>query len=151
MKCFECGCAITATTKVKRYERTNRSASYTYYHCTKRRGKCSQQPLTEFELEDMTKEYLSAISIDRDVWDLGISLLKEKNKHELEATIDIKTKLELELHSLDKKLSRLLDLRLNEEIGTEEYASRNRKKVLLDRQLSLKEKMEDKQQSTKGW
>lgn len=149
MKCLECGCAITATTKSKYYKRTNRNASYTYYHCTKRRGKCFQQSVKEDELERMLRKYISNISIDREVWELGIKLLREKNKHELEQTLDIKTKLELELSSIDTKLSKLLDLRLKEEVTSEEYAQK--KKILIDRQLSLKEKVEDRQQSTKSW
>ncbi len=149
MRCAGCGCAITATTKVKQYKRTNREASYTYYHCTKRRGKCSQPPITEYELEEMLNENLSKVYIDREIWELGIKLLKEKNRHELEATLDVRTKLELEFSAIEKKLSRLIDLRVSEEISQAEYAER--KKIFIERKLRLKSQVEDREQSTNSW
>ncbi len=149
MKCSNCGCAITAETKQKHYKRTNRDASYTYYRCTRRRGLCDEPAVTEEELEEMIKNNVYRISIDKAVWELGIKLLKAKNKHELESTLDIRTRLELELSSIDKRLSRLLDMRLSEEITQEEYASR--KKIFIERKLRLKEKVEDREQSANSW
>jgi len=35
-RCEECGCAMTATQKIKHYKKTGRIAIYTYYHCSKK-------------------------------------------------------------------------------------------------------------------
>jgi site-specific DNA recombinase len=149
LKCPECGCAITAETKVKNYKRTNRTASYTYYRCTKRRGKCSQPAVTEQELEKMLREYIGKISIDREVWELGIKLLKAKNAKEIELNIGRKEQLELESSRIERASSQLLTMRLNEEITADEYAAN--KKTLMDRKIGVKEKLEDREQNANNW
>lgn len=149
LNCPECGCAITAETKVKNYKRTNRTASYTYYRCTKRRGKCSQSAITEQELEEMLREYIYKISIDKEVWDLGIKLLKAKHASEFEMHHKAKFQFEVELDKIDKSLEKLLEFRLNEEITAEEYSSQ--KKIFIDKKLELKERIEDRDHSTSNW
>ncbi len=149
IKCANCGCAITAETKVKHYERTKRDASYTYYRCTRRKGPCDQPAITEQELEEMIYKNISQISIDKEVWDLGIKLLKAKNASEFEQHHKMKFQFEIELSKVDKSLEKLLELRLSEEITAEEYAGQ--KKVLIDKKLDLKEKIEDRDQSSSNW
>ncbi len=149
IKCSNCGCAITATTKVKHYKRTSRSASYTYYHCTRRRGKCDQSPVTEEELEKMLYANISRISIDKEVWDLGIKLLKAKNSAEFDIHHKLKFQFEIKLSKIDKSLEKLLSLRLSEEITADEYAVQ--KKILIDKKLELKEKIEDRDQTSSNW
>lgn len=46
-------------------------------------------------------------------------------------------------------LEKLLELRLSEEITAEEYA--NQKKVLIDKKIELKEKVEDRDHSSSNW
>ena len=41
MKCGECGLSITAESKTK-VQKNGNVHHYTYYHCTKKRGPCSQ-------------------------------------------------------------------------------------------------------------
>lgn len=149
IKCPECGCAITATTKRKLVKKTGQIKNYTFYHCTKRKSKCAQSPVTKKEMESMIKENISKIIIEREVWELGVKLLRAKSQHQLEANLDIKTKLELELTSIEKKLGKLLDMRLNEQITSQEYA--DMKKLLIDRKIKLKEKSEDREQSASNW
>lgn len=149
IKCPECGCAITAETKVKHYKRTDRNASYTYYRCTRRRGFCSQPAITEEELEAMLRKYTSKISIDKEVWDLGIKLLKAKNASEFETHQKVKFQLETELNKVDKSLEKLLTLRLNEEITGEEYLEQ--KKIFMERKVELQQKVADRDKTTGSW
>jgi site-specific DNA recombinase len=149
IKCSNCDCAITAETKKKHYKRTKRDASYTYYRCTRRKGHCEEPAVTEEELEQMIRENVLKVSIDREVWELGIKLLKAKNAKELELNIGRKEQLELELSRIERASSQLLTLRLNEEVTAEEYAQN--KKILIDRKIKVKEKLEDRERSANNW
>lgn len=64
MKCGNCGCSITAESKVKRCKNGN-SHYYTYYHCTKKKvdAKCDQKCVEVRSLEIMFKEKLEDLKI----------------------------------------------------------------------------------------
>ena len=49
LKCAECGCSITAEIKTK-HQKNGNVHTYAYYHCTKKRGACSQPCVREEEL-----------------------------------------------------------------------------------------------------
>lgn len=149
IKCGECGCSITAETKTKYYKSTGRKGIYTYYRCTKRRGYCSQKPITEIEMEKMLKDNISKIEIDKEVWNLGVKLLKAKYSDEVNLTILNRKVIEQESVKIDKDLERLLHLRMDEEISSEEYTTS--KKVLLDKKLINNEKLSDREQSSSDW
>ncbi len=149
IKCAECGCSITATTKIKHYRKTKRDASYTYYHCTRKRGMCSQKPIQENELDRVLTNYISQIAVDKEVWELGIELLKAKHFDEFNKAIQIKKNFEKEQEQVDRNLERMLKLRLDEEITSEEYALQ--KKILIDKKLELKERTDDREQTTSSW
>lgn len=149
IKCAGCGCAITAETKRKYYKRTDRIASYTYYRCTRRRGRCDEPGVTEPELEALLLENISKIVIDREVWALGIKLLRARNEKEFELHYKITEQLEKEIAVIDESLEKLLTMRLNEEITKDEYAKQ--KKNFIDKQLQLKEKLADREHSTSNW
>jgi hypothetical protein len=97
----------------------------------------------------MLREMVSNISIDREVWSLGVELLRAKRVAELDQSLAVKSELERQLTVIDKKMSKLLDMRMNEEITHEEYAVF--KKDLLDKQTGLKEKLIDREHSTANW
>ena len=149
IKCAGCGCAITAETKVKHFERTNRDASYTYYRCTRRKGRCIQPGVTEAQLEGMLKKNISNITIDREVWQLGVELLKAKHSNEVEVDMRVRRELEKEKDKVDLELNKLLHMRLDEEITAEEYAGA--KKRLVDRQVDLKVKTGDRENTSANW
>ncbi len=149
IKCGGCGCFITAETKTKHYKRTARDAAYTYYRCTRRRGRCSQPGVTESELEAMIADYVNKITIDREVWELGVELLKAKNSDEFDRQAEVRANAELELAKLDRTLQTLLELRLSEEVTADEYAAQ--KKKYIDQRIILKERLEDREQSTSRW
>lgn len=148
IKCGECGCSITAYTKVKKYS-TGKVGVYTYYCCTKRRGYCSQKSVHESELEGMIRNNIYKIEIDREVWDLGINLLKAKHKSEIDRSIQSRKIFEKDVVKVDRELEKLLNLRLNEEIDSEEFLSH--KKRLLDKKVFIKEKIDDREDTTKNW
>ena len=64
MKCGNCGCSVTAESKIKRCKNGN-SHYYTYYHCTKKKVdiKCDQKSVEVRKLETMFKEKLMNLQI----------------------------------------------------------------------------------------
>ncbi|TSC88646.1 MAG: recombinase [Microgenomates group bacterium Gr01-1014_5] len=148
IKC-PCGCYITAETKEKHYARTNRDASYTYYRCTRRRGVCKEPGVTEQELEGMLFNNLSRITIDKEVWELGVELLKAKHGQEIEESISTRKRLEEQKTKVDKRLGVLLNMRLDERITEEEYA--DNKKKLIEEKMELEEKTNDREGTLDSW
>lgn len=53
---------------------------YTYYHCSKKRGPCSQKSLRLEDLEEQFKEELTKITIDQEYLDLALEYLQDKQK-----------------------------------------------------------------------
>ena len=149
IKCDECGCVITAETKRKYYKRTDRHASYTYYHCTKRKRSCSQGSVTEAKLEEMLANMVMNISIDREVWDLGVKLLRKKYEAESKQQDKIRQAWQKRYNQVSDKMGKLLDLRLSGEISKEEYSEA--KKGLLDSRAQLKEKLDDEHSGSLQW
>lgn len=149
VKCPTCGCAVTTSVKVKYYKRTQRKVTYTYLNCTGRKGCCSQQPIT---LEDFKKQLikeLSAISIDKEVWSLGIELLREKHKFESDRNLNQMSVFQKEYKSLQEKLNRLIDMRASEELTREEFIAQ--KEFLLVEQARIKSMTEDIEHSSHNW
>lgn len=148
IKCGECGCSITASTKIKHYS-TGNTGIYTYYHCTKRRGSCSQKPISENEMESMLKQNVYQLEIDKEVWDLGVSLLKAKHSEQFAHVVDSQKLIQKEEEKINKDLEKLLNMRLDEEITAEEFL--NSKKTLIDKKLQIKEKINDREQTSNNW
>ncbi|MFH2062274.1 MAG: recombinase family protein [Candidatus Beckwithbacteria bacterium] len=149
VKCGECGCSITAETKHKYFKGTDRDAYYTYYHCTRKRGDCSQEAVTGDDLEEMFGDMVEGISIDKEVWELGVKLLRKKYEVELDQQEKIRLGFEREYKIVDKKLGKLLDMRMNDEILAEEYSTMKLK--ILDEKQSLKEKLDDGYDYSMKW
>ena len=78
MKCGNCGCSITAESKIKRCKNGN-SHYYTYYHCTKKKVdiKCDEKCVEVRRLEIMFKEKLEDLKISDAFKDWAIKYLHE--------------------------------------------------------------------------
>lgn len=114
IKCEECGCLHTASTKFKKIKCTGEIKSFTYYYCTRRtkRIDCSQKRvLTIEELEQQIDEELQKCTIAPKFFEWAMERLSEAN--ELEVTERVKiyenqqssySKLQAELDNLAKML-----------------------------------------------
>ena len=149
IKCPSCGCAVTTTVKVKHYKRTGRTATYTYLHCTRRKGECTQPPIPLDTFERQLSDNISQIGIDEEVWALGIKLLKEKHGHEVEKNSNQRVHLQVKYNSYQDKLNRLIDMRADEEITRDEFITQ--KESLLKEQARIKELLEDSEGSAHNW
>jgi site-specific DNA recombinase len=149
IKCAECGCSITAETKQKHYKGTDRDAEYIYYRCTKRRGNCSQPGVTSEDLNKQIIERVKKIKIDKEVWELGIELLKEKHKKESDDRLKQVQANQRQCNEIQEKLNCLLELRIAGEIQPDEYA--NKKAEYQQLQNQLQERLRDSEGNSKTW
>ena len=147
--CPDCNCAVTTTIKDKFYKRTGRNASYTFHHCTHRKGNCIQQPITGKNLHEQLIGDISQIVIDKEVWGLGIKLLKEKHSQESKKNMEQLTHLQSKYNSFQDKINRLISMRANEELTKEEFLSQ--KEMLLTEQARIKSLMADNENSSQSW
>lgn len=119
--CGVCGCAVTVTNKTKHYKGTDRTVTYSYAHCTHRRGNCTQPPIPIKTLEQMVLDAVSQITLDEEAWGIGVKLLKEKHKHETGLNLNQLKHHEGEYHTLQEKLNNLVDMRADAELTREEF------------------------------
>ena len=149
IKCKVCGCAITQTVKNKFYKQTERSATYSYQHCTHKRGKCDQSPITTNKLEELILEQIEKITIDEEVWKLGIKLLKAKHNYEAKENISRMSTFQQRYRELTEKLNHLIDMRADEELTPEEFQPQ--KERILKDQADVKSLMSDNEVSSHNW
>lgn len=149
IKCPSCSAAVTTTTKVKYYRRTDRWVSYSYLHCTKRKGPCNQPPIP---LDDFEKELFAKVSkifISEKEWVLGLKVVKERNKEHVTRNMGQLNHLQLKYKGLQDKLNKLVDMRANGELTKEEFISQ--KQFLLQEQARIKSLLADNETSSRNW
>ncbi len=150
IKCGECGAAITTSVKKKLYKRTKRMVEYRYNHCTHNKtNTCNQKPLTAEQLEVQLFTSISKIQIDRKMWKLGISLLKEKHQNQTTQNSGILKEYRTQLTNLESRLSGLINLRADNEISKEQFFER--KGSVLNDQAKVRSLIKDFEQSARNW
>ena len=123
VRCGECGAMITAENKVKRQKNGN-VHFYTFYRCTKRKRPCSQKCLRKEELEAQILDILGRIEIPPEFYSWAIEQLKSEAKKETTSRKSILTAQRRDYDECVKRIDRLLEMRMNEEITPEEFAEK---------------------------
>ena len=129
LRCGECGMGITAEEKFK-YQKNGNVHRYVYYRCTKKKGSCSQSYIREEPLVEQLNTVLSDYAMPS-VWQAEF----EKLIAEDERTASIKNaalvqELRERVHSISRKLDRLTDLYIAQDIERGDYLTRRRSLVL---------------------
>ncbi|MDP2943616.1 MAG: recombinase zinc beta ribbon domain-containing protein, partial [Candidatus Omnitrophota bacterium] len=149
MRCGECGAFITADEK-RRALKNGGTTHHLYYRCTRRiKRDCSEPPVRVDDLENQIRDILSKITIPPQFRDWAIKQLKEDQSKEI---VDRDEITKAHRHNLDacaKKLDALFNMRLNEEIGPEEYAKK--KDDLLREKQKYEELIGDTQARIETW
>lgn len=102
--------------------------NYVYYHCTKRKKVgCSQGSVKVDDLENQLTEKLSNIQINQDYLNWALDHLKATNQLEASKNETIIKSQQEAFNTVSKKLEALLEMRLNNEIGTEEFLQQKSK------------------------
>ena len=149
IKCGECGASITAETHTKYYKGTNRTVTYNYYRCTKKLKPCSQQSITEPELENQIRKAIDDVVLPQrwaKDWYKWLDRDEILEKQSIEKNIK---KLNLELENLDKRLNLLLDSYLDQVIDAETY--KNKKNEFFEEKLKISEEIEKIEDNGSYW
>ena len=149
IKCRECGGAITAEQQIKHFPKTRGEVRYVYYHCTKKRGKCSQPYLPENKLISQLKTLITDIA-------LPISWAKdwrrwanEEHQKELQ-NYGLKTKeTKSKIKTISQKLDRLLDLYLEQNLDEKVYKVKQNQ--LFDQKLKLETQLKKTKDNGSSW
>ena len=134
LACGECGCSITAEEKIKVQQNGN-THRYVYYHCTKKRGKCSGKFVREEALDAELSALLSRFHLPHS-WAEEMNKMADKDAHDASAHAEASIRaLRAEIAVCDGKIARLTDLFVEQDIERGEYLSRKRSLADAKRQL----------------
>ena len=149
IRCGECGALITAEEKMKKLA-SGGVATYTYYHCTKKKDpNCSQKSIEEKELEKQINVELAKLNIPDDFTKWAVSRLKEQNGQEVSARELMMDSQRREYDACVRKIDNLIDMRANLEIDEHEF--RGRKETLLAEKARLKALLGDTDKRIDTW
>lgn len=122
IRCGECGCTITA----------EEQKGHNYYHCTKRRGECSQQGyVREEKLALMISEAIKRVHLDDRMYNPMLQELEREKELLRAGKIHDERVREVRLQEIDKQMSRLLDLYVEGAVSADEY--KEKKASLINR------------------
>jgi len=128
MKCGDCGCAITATAKVKRLQCSGEFKTYVFYHCTKRKKTdkpCDQHEfVTAPQLEQLISAELEKCAISKKVRDWAIKIIDAEKENEGIVKEKILQSQQQGLECTKRELSNLTSLRLRDLIDDDEFTTR---------------------------
>lgn len=149
MECGECGCMITAEIKQKFVKSEQLTRDYIYYHCTKKRP-CRQRGVaSEPEIIRQVDEYLAGMTIMPEFRDWALESLREHHEQEVSERATIQRSQSNALLSAQKRLDKLMDMRLGELISDEEYVAQ-KERLATDVQ-QLKEQLRDTETRGEKW
>jgi site-specific DNA recombinase len=134
IRCGCCGCAVTASRKLKRIKATGEYRTYTFYHCTKRKGSAAcgdKHYTTEQEMAAMIGNELQKLALVPLWKQWAFETVKDDYEDELakqtkllKATQEYESKLKAELDTL-------LDLRISSVLTDETYAQKKAEREAL--------------------
>lgn len=124
IKCEECGCLHTASTKFKQIKCTGEIKSFTYYYCTRRtkRVECSQKKvLTIGELEQQIDEELQKCTIAPKFFQWAMDRLSEANETEVNDRVKIYESQQSSYSKLQGELDNLAKMLYKELISEDDF------------------------------
>ena len=148
LSCGECNMAITAEERVKRQKNGN-VHRYVYYHCTKKRGHCSQTYVREEVLDTDLSEMLSRYVLPP-LWVEDLERrMKDDEQDSEKITATAVHGLRLEIEDVNQKLARLTDVYIAQDIERSEYL--NRRTALMSERKSVEERIAKLQRGGTPW
>jgi len=149
IRCGNCGCAVTTTIKKKYVKKKKEWKEFIYHHCTHKRNNCKEKPLTDAELKAILFPQVERILIDKETWQLGIALVREKYTKEIKKNKNQHFFYSLEQQRIRDKLQKIIDMRANGELTKDEFLEQKNK--VLDQLAQFENKTKDTNQSLKTW
>ena len=144
LRCGECGRNVTGETHIKKS-----GLVFTYYRCTKKRTVCSQPFIRDGELASQLSNTLKTFIMPKE-WAEELLSMAEKDSQEANQTTTILVQdLGLKKTDIDRRLQKLKDMYLDQDIEQEEY--RTDKNNLVSQKKSLEEQMTKIEQGSNFW
>lgn len=149
IKCGECGAMITAEEKHKTQKNGNYH-HYIYYRCTKKKNRpCPLKAIKQGPLEEQITEFIKTLKVSDKFRGYVLNSLKADHNKEAEVqNQSIKSHQKAQIEN-KKKLDRLLELRLAEEIDQEAYKAK--KEQLQNEQTEIEKQLNKDSQRSKNW
>jgi hypothetical protein len=148
IRCGECGCMVTAENKVKRNKQGGEHY-YTYYHCTKRKGPCSQRCIEIKDLEKQIAKTLAGIEVPPEFHGWAMTWLRAENGRESSDRNNILNNLQKNYEICVRKLDTLIDMRAAGEITEEEF--NKKKSTVTQEKARLQELLNDTDNRVDSW
>ncbi|MDP6737070.1 MAG: recombinase family protein, partial [Nitrospinaceae bacterium] len=150
LRCGFCGMGITAEVKEK-HQKNGNVHRYTYYRCTRKNKavKCTEAPMRSELLDSQLSALLGEYVMPRE-WISPFSALLEKeavnaSKTAAGAVQDLRDK----ISDISRKLERLTDLYVAEDIEREDYLSRRR--ALMGERRTIEEQIVRLERAPAAW
>jgi hypothetical protein len=147
-KCGECGCMITGEDKIKRQKNGN-VHSYTYYHCTKKKGLCSQPCIREEILDAELSQIITDYAMPRPWANEMYRLADEDEKDTSKTTAVFVSDLREKASELSRKLDRLTDLFVDQDLDRQTYLAKKRE--VMSEKRSAEEQIGKLQKGSAVW
>jgi predicted Zn finger-like uncharacterized protein len=141
IKCGHCGHVITGETKVKKSP-DGTTREYTYYRCTHYRSE--GHPVIHWKESEIDQQFLSLFDQiridDPEIRQWFVDVIKARANAGQDQNHEHRKELQRQHEQVAAKLSALLELRVDGEIGQEEYAAKHRE--LHERQAAIRLQLE---------
>jgi site-specific DNA recombinase len=137
IRCANCGCMVTAEDS-KGHMKVR---SYTYYHCTNKRGSCNMKGIREETLEKDINERLSNFEIDEYVVSKARKALANWQKLNAESTENVYEQSHQALEDARRRYNKLINMGLDELIPQPVF--KEKEKSLSDEITRLEEAVAD--------
>ena len=149
IKCQECDSQITAETHAKFYPRTNNRVAYTYYRCSKKKGKCNQRYIPKQELETQIRQIIQKVSLTPTAYKKFLLWLeKDRQEAKLKSQVEINGTTE-NLKAIETKLDRLLNAYLDQLIDPQSY--QDKKNELIEAKVDFQEQLKEINSKGNTW
>ncbi|MHB8636074.1 MAG: recombinase family protein [Fimbriimonadaceae bacterium] len=145
-RCGGCGCLVTAERKIKRYPTTGRTVTYVYYRCTRSRP-CADPCVTEAYVDGVIQACLDKVQLRLSVAAWAETVLLGDGGRTADWAPALALTYQRNLDQVQSKLDRLLELRMNDELSSEEFRLQ-KERYLADRRQNQHalERLDDRAQ-----
>ncbi len=148
--CPTCGGSVIPYPKNKKLSNGS-FGTYYYLRCTKNKArvKCTESQITFKEFEKQVKEILDAITISEQFYSWATRWIKKTNDLEKDSQENVIRQLEQELYKTKDVAYNLVDLRIANELTSEEFAAK--KQEIHVRQNKLQHSLEQLHSNRNTW
>jgi DNA invertase Pin-like site-specific DNA recombinase/predicted metal-binding protein len=129
IRCGECGCMITAQAKTKKLKNGGETI-HRYYHCTGKRGGCSQVKIYSYKKEDKLYEELNVLldsyELTPQLEEWAMQSFREMADEETKDRKSVNTMQSATAISIESQLDNLLDMASKKLIDNHEYERKSK-------------------------